>query len=167
MCDQYGQHSVSTMLTHQRQVCLNLMEKSADPLVLTGDLMDEIQTINKLKQGKHGISLAWLLVMKRMLAVYFYDLDSALAIAEELRDMKSVIRKTGTVLPFVLSTHLFLEGLVLASLSRTEKKHVGSCRVILEKLKSDKRSGQQNIDNKIYLLEAQMAAAKGDRAVAL
>ena len=129
--------------------------------------MNEIETIDALKQGKHSISLAWLLLMKHMLAVYFHDLDSVLAVASELRDMKSVIRKTGTVLPIVLSTHWFLEGLVLASLSRTDKKHVGPCRVILEKLKSDKHSGQQNFDNKIYLLEAQMAAAKGDRVVGL
>jgi hypothetical protein len=60
--------------------------------------------------------------MKHMLAVYFHDFETATSISPVLRSMRAVIKKTGTVLPVVLHTHLFLEGLVAATLSHLSDK---------------------------------------------
>jgi hypothetical protein len=160
LCDRYGQQSVGMMLKHQLQVCLNLMGESANPVVLTGEVMDEQETIEAL-QGKHSISLVWLLLMKHMLAVYFCDSETATSVAAVLRTL--AIKKTGAVFPFILHTHHFLSGLAAAPLLRTDKKQVGQCRKILENLTAEKHSGHQNFENKICLLEAEMAAARGDR----
>jgi hypothetical protein len=75
--------------------------------------------------------------------------------------MRAVIKKTGTVLPVVLYTRLFLEGLVAATLSHSsDKSQAGNCRKTRENLVKERRSGHSNFENKICLIEAEKAAFK-------
>ncbi len=161
LCAQYRQQSVGMMLAHQLQVCYNFMGRSVNPVVLTGDVMNEIETM-ELLQGKHPVALAWLLLMKHMLTVFFNELEEAQNIALLLKKMR-----TGPVPPFVLRMHLFLKGLTAAVLSHNDGAQKRHARRILEMLKSDKRVTFQNNENKIYLLEAELAVTNGDRERAL
>lgn len=166
LCDQYDQQSVGVMLSHQVQLCLNLLGRSANPIILTGEAMDEDEAIKAL-DGKHPVSLAWILIMKHFLAVYFHDLDGAVAISLKLNKMKTALMFTGGVLPFIPYTHLFYECLVSASLAKTDKLQAKHARGLLEKIKSDKHVTCRNFDNKIALLEAELAASRGDNDLAL
>lgn len=152
-------------MTHQLQMCFNLMGKSAssdDPLVLTGEVMSEAETMKAI-EGKHPISLAWIWLMKHMLAVYFGRFDEAKVMASNIKASMSCL---GAVLPFIPYTHLFLEGLAAAALSRTQKLEGKRARQILDKLKSNRHVTCRNFDNKIALMEAEMATSRGDRVVA-
>jgi hypothetical protein len=152
---------VGMMLNPQLQVCFNFMGRVADPLVLTGEVMDEKATLAFL-DGKHPVALTWILLTKHLLAVYFQDLERARSIANVLKKMKM-----GAVLPFVLHNHLFLEGLTAATLSRTEKSQTKRAQQILLKLKSVQRGAGDNYENKIHLMEAEIAASRGNRDHAL
>jgi tetratricopeptide (TPR) repeat protein len=161
LCGYYGQKGVGVMLSHQLQLCFNFMGRADDPLVLTGEAMNEKETIDFL-QGKHPVALAWLLIMKHVLAVYFHDLQQATIIEAQLSKMK-----TAAILPFVLHSHLFLEALTTATLSRTDPGVIRNSRKLLEKLKADKHVTYSNNENKVRLVEAEVAAATGDRDLAL
>ena len=165
LCDQYNQQSVSIMLTHQLQLCHNLMGKSFgdDPLVLTGEVMNEAETIKDIG-AKHPVSLGWLWLMKHMLAVYFGRFEEAKTMALLV---KSALSFLGAVLPFIPHTHLFLEGLVAARLSKTQKLEAKRARIILTKLRSNQHVTCRNFDNKLSLIEAELAASRGDRDLAL
>lgn len=161
LCGYYGQKGVGVMLSHQLQLCFNFMGRAVDPLVLTGEAMNEKETIDVL-EGKHPVALAWLLIMKHVLAVYFHNLEAASTIEIQLSKMK-----TAAILPFVLHSHLFLEALTTATLSRTDANAIQNSRRLLEKLKADKHVTFSNNENKILLVEAEVAAAVGNRDLAL
>jgi hypothetical protein len=156
LCSLYNQQSVGVMLSHQQQVCLNFMGKSANPLVLTGEVMNEEETIEAL-QGQHLISLAWLLIMKHMLAVYFNDLQQAVVLSEVISKMR-----TSTIMAVALRIHLFLEGLTAATLSRHDRQQALRARQILVKLKSGQQGSSENFENKICLVEAEMTANRDE-----
>jgi hypothetical protein len=150
------------MLTHQLQVCYNFMGRSVNPVVLTGEAMDEAEAMKYL-QGKHPVALALLLLMKHILLVYFNEMQEAQNVALMLQSLK-----TGPVPPFILLTHLFLRGLSVAVLSRVcGKKPKRQMQQILEKLKTDKRVTFRNRENKIYLLEAEIEVTNNNRGKAL
>jgi hypothetical protein len=166
LCEQYDQQSVGVMLCHQVQWCLNFMGRSVNPIVLTGEVMNEENAIKAL-EGKHPVSLAWILVMKHVLAVYFHELDKARKIATHLHKLNEALLLTGAVLPFVPYTHLFLECLAAASLSKSDRNQAKYAKKILDKIKSDRHVTCRNFENKIALLEAELAASRGDRELAL
>jgi hypothetical protein len=157
LCRQYSQHGVETMLIHQLQMCYNLMGRSIDPLLLTGEVMNEEQTIGAL-QGVHMSTLAWLLIMKHMLAVYFNEDHQAITISRTLSNMK-----TGAVMPVILRIHLFHENLSVAAISRRSNTNKSArTRRMLENLRSSQDGNIENFENKIFLVEAEMISGNND-----
>lgn len=151
LCHQYSQLSVGTMLSHQLQLCYNFMGRSRDPVVLSGDEMNEDETVVAL-QGRHMSTLAWLLIMKHMLAVYFNDHSKAFAISNTLSGIT-----TSAIMPVVLRIHLFHQSLSAASMSHSSFQQTTRARQILSKLKSCPHGHSEDFENKICLVEAEMA----------
>ncbi len=170
-CHQYNLTSAGLLLRHQLQLCLNLMGRSDDQ-----DLMNETDTIAQL-QGKHPVALAWLLIMKHMLAVYFHDFVLATRLSGEIH-MQLDSMKSAFILPVALDTLLFLEGVTAATLSSCHKdddnhnkkqqqqqQQERRAQQILSKLQARQRFTCANYENKIRLIQAEIimaAASRGD-----
>jgi hypothetical protein len=160
-CAQYGQRSADTIFSHKQQLCLNFVEKVHDPVTLTGKAMDEDENIRTL-EGKHLVSLAGLLLMKHMLAVYFNEFEVARTTAARFRAMK-----VDGILEVSVVIHEFLEGLAAAVLSRTERNEIWRAQRICKRLKTYQSISPENFTNKVCLLEAEIAAVNGDEQFAL
>jgi hypothetical protein len=158
---QYSQNSADMILSHQEQFCLNFMGRAQDPITLTGEVINEEETMRAL-QGKHPVSLAWLLLMKHMLAVYFNAPEEARKIATHFRMLR-----VDAVLQISQVTLLFLEGMAAAMLSSTGKNEKLQAQRICKQVSSHLSSSSENFTNKVCLLEAEIAAANGDERVAL
>lgn len=158
-CNQYKLTSAGVLLLHQLQACFNFMGRSADPVTLTSDLMDEVQTNSEL-QGRHPVAFTWLLLIKHMLSVYFHELELATELSKQIYKQLATM-KTSFILPFAIDTHLFLDGLTAATLSRGDKQHVKRANKVLSQLQARKRFTGASYENKICLLEAEMLAASG------
>lgn len=161
ICIQYGQSSADMILSHQEQFCLNFMGRAHDPVTLTGEVLNEEETIRSL-QGKHPVSLAWLLLMKHMLAVYCNEPLEAKRIAAHYRMLK-----VDAVLQVSEVTLLFLEGMAAAMLSKTDKSEIGSSKRICKQVQVHQAASPENFNNKISLLEAEIAVVNGDKKEAL
>lgn len=158
---QYGQTSMDMILSHQEQLCLNLMGNAEDPVVLTGEVIEEKETIGML-EANHPYALTWFLFMKHMLAVYFNKHEDAKKLAVRFRALK-----VDGILPVSVVTHLFLEGMSAADLSKTKKLELRHAQRVCRKVGSYLSTSSDNFVNKVRLLEAEIASAKGDQQAAL
>ncbi len=76
LCTQYNQRLAVVPLALNLQFCLNLMGQAIDPLVLTGDIMNEGEVMISL-QANNPVSFEWLHVLKLSLAVFMNDIPVA------------------------------------------------------------------------------------------
>jgi tetratricopeptide (TPR) repeat protein len=138
------------------QVFHNLTGRSANPWILTGEAMDEEQTLLATKV-KHPIAYMFVLLYKHQLAVYMNNFSEAQRISVVIQqgDM-------GNVFPFLVASYEFMEGLVTARLSGSSKHHRTRAHRMLSKLKVYARHCPQNFQGKAVLVEAELCASTGD-----
>lgn len=161
ICVQYGQNSTDMILSHQEHLCHNLMGRAPDPLTLSGEVINEADTMRAL-DGRHPYSLRWLLLIKHLLAVYFNQHPEARNIAARFRAMGD-----GGILEASAVSHTFLEGLTAAVLSKTDRNELRRAQKVCKELRSYQRISSENFTNKVCLVEAEMAAATSDIHVAM
>lgn len=161
LCLRYKLMTASTIFNIILQVFHNFSGKSADPLVLTGEALNEEQTLLETN-GKHPVAYMFVLLYKHHLAVYM----NAFSEAERIL---ALIQRTdmGNIYPYLVSAHEFLKGLVAAKLSRSSKRHRSSANRSLSKLRRYARHCPQNFQGKVFLVEAELAASAGDMDCAL
>jgi tetratricopeptide (TPR) repeat protein len=138
------------------QLFHNFSGKATDPLVLTGEALDEKETLLETN-GKHPVAYMCLLIYKHQLAVYMNDFSEAQRISAVIQrgDM-------GNIFPFLVSSHVFMEGLVVSRLSQTSKQQWTRANRMLSKLRRYAKHCPQNFQGKVYLVEAELAASTGD-----
>lgn len=161
LCVQYGQNSVQIYYDIMGQFCLNMMGKSENPLVFSGEAMNEDKVLIEIKERKNLFAIAALVNSKHAVAVYMNDLNAANVMAARLKSVKSKL------LPLALNIHHFLQGIVSATLSRTSRYHRRQAHLILTKLRKCSHHCSENFLNKVYLVEAELASSMGNVEKAL
>lgn len=153
LCIKFGQSSVQLLVEVNLQVVLNLLGRSSNPLVLTGEVINEDYVVRVTREKAPGIYL-YLLFAKLQLAVYLNDFAEALV---TLGRLKGLDRKK--ILPFMIVVLHFFEGLTYAA---TGQRKFAMAHVA--KLKVFAKHGPCNFLNKLLLIEAEIASQDGRNA---
>ncbi len=156
LASKYCQHFCLSHFDTLIQFCLNLMGEAEDPLVLTGDGINEVEAL-RLWEETSMISYFGVLVAKHFMAVYMNDLTLAGHLAATMR-LKRVEKK---LLPFVMHNHMFLQGVASATLSRTSCEHKEQANRLLKELRESAQHCPENYLHKVYLIEAEIANSSG------
>ena len=144
------------------QFVMNLMGRSKDPLVLTGELMNEDQSRQRYTEWKHDRALQLMANVKLFLAIYFGDMT----LAKQMSKYAATLKKEGPkTLVFLV---LFCQGLIAIHKARcnknnnqrkrrSHKKNVKTCPPIRElaTLEGMVRRGCGNVVHYILLLQAE------------
>lgn len=153
----YNQMSMEAMTDPMLQACYNLMGRSENPLVLTGEVMDEEKWKAASPETDQMMSF-FLLALKLLLSLYL-DLDDA-SILKEYRT-----NNPGVVISYVYKYFTFFQGLAEARkgtlLSRWR------ARRNLRYLEKAMLRCPENHTNKVFLLKAEIAASSGKDEYAL
>ncbi|CAB9512792.1 expressed unknown protein [Seminavis robusta] len=152
-CYEYGQLFMVDMLKITLQGCRNL--QSTGLVYLTGSAMVEEEMLEKV--ANHSTGFLWLHQIKYLLAVYFNEYEYADSLTPVIRkNMRSV------VLPFTGTVQTFLQGLVSAVLAEKSRKQHRVARKRLTELKKAAKVNPDSLQNKVCLLEAELARVSGD-----
>jgi tetratricopeptide (TPR) repeat protein len=156
LCLQYGQQLVLMWVEQNMQLCLNFMGQSVDPLVLTGEVMDEAEVV-RIMETRSPINLVGLLMVKLTLAIYMNNIPVAIEVwrrLESLHHKKSVLR-------FYYALQLFFEGFIAAILSTSSKASRRRAKNRLARLKVFAKHSPNNYLHKVHLIEAELASSAG------
>ncbi|CAB9504982.1 expressed unknown protein [Seminavis robusta] len=161
LCRDYNQDLTFTMAAYCHQFCLNLMGQGKEPLVVTGDYVDEVETGEEALQSHRIMFRACAACMKYMLAIYHDQYDAAEAFRKDRRLL--FLPYNRTAVPTMGLLHVFHEGLVAVS--------SGRIRVARNRLKILQRSMvadcPETVTHKVYLLDAEILAYGGHHDDAL
>lgn len=167
LCLDYGQMKTLAYIASVEQVCCNLLGISDDPLVLTGNFVDENKLLKEMQTNRRGSAIAVILHLKYFLATYLNDFKSASALYKENKEQFS----SAFVSCFRLF-QVFYEGISFAGLSRIVS---GSCRkrALADVQKRVKALNNfvvqcpENAINKLYLVKAELEFSCGRYTCAL
>ena len=150
----------------QLQMIHNLMGKSADPLILRGEIMTDekvAEIASQQSMESYETYFVQVMVWSLLLAYHFGDLKKALATAN---DSCQIIKDFGS--SFLVSIHYFYHGMAsLAAASdpayeATKKEHLFVASKALKKLKRVANHCPENCQHKVFLMQAEFAAVQGD-----
>lgn len=132
------------------QYYLNLMGRSTNALVLTGEACNEEEAL----KTKNPVTFIFAHFVKLQLAVYMNDIPAAKAVSERIEKMDEK-----KLLPFMGVTLHFFQGLTHAisntrTGNRKAKRH-------LAKVKVAAKHAPFNFLHKAYLIEAELASQAG------
>lgn len=163
LCICYKVNTAITTTSIILQVFHNLTGRAINPVVLTGEVLDEDQTsLNTF--GKHPVAYMFLLLYKHYLAVYMNDFQEAQEISIMIQESDM-----GNIYPFLVSLFEFFDGLVASRLARSSKPQHKRANQLLLKLRLYAKHCPQNFQGKVWLVEAELAASSGgiDDALAM
>lgn len=162
LCIQYNQQSVLKSLDLKMQFFLNLMGRSDDPLILTGEAMNEEEAMRQMRE-RNGLDLVRLHIFKLSLAVYMNDHLAARAICARLREF----RKIQATPYYYAITQLFMEGLTASISPRSSKKEQVCAKVVVRVLKRYANHAPANYLHRVMLIQAELAvkANKLEKAI--
>lgn len=143
------------------QVVLNFMGKSDNPLILTGDILNEEVALNEAK-AKNEVAHLLILVSKQSLAIYMDNMPIAQAMSAKLQRFRK-----GDMFPFLRTKFAFQEAFVAARLAHTSNRQRKLAIRKLSMLKVFAERCPQNYQNKVLLVEAELAASLGNADDAL
>ncbi len=150
LCSKFGQLSTQSWVELYLQQLLNLMGQSNDPLVLTGEVINE-EEVMRVAKDSNPLDYLYLHFSKLQLAVYMNDIPSARSIIHQVRKLDKK-----KFLPYMIGLLHFYEGLANA-MSSTPKDRAYA-RKCLAKLTVFAKHAPCNYQNKVYLIEAELAA---------
>jgi hypothetical protein len=135
------------------QGCSNLQGHATDnPLVLTGADMQEEEMIKKASGEKLASGYLWIFVIKYMLAAYMHDFEYAESFSYEIRKHIHV-----TAFSLIKTVHLFMEGFVAAARGTNSRRNRSIARSRLKGLRKAAKNCPENLNNKVCILEAEIA----------
>ncbi len=155
VCKQYKQLSVVAQVEMHLQFCLNLMGKSRNAVVLTGDAMTE-QDVMVATQATNPQYFAWLHVLKLTLAVYMNDLSVAQNMSCRLKHLAF-----NTMTRCHVAAFLFVDGMTAAMSSVSSQQEKKRAANLVVKLKRFAEHAPANYLHRLYLVEAEMATSAG------
>lgn len=137
-----------------RQAMHNFMGKTANPLVLTGESIDEGAINKQNEENSDQTGTFFIHFLKLMLSYHFGELEAAKEHAAEARKLlEAVLAK------FEIPNHHFYEALTHLELARKTKGttrlgHLWKAKWPLSKLKTWSKTAPQNFQHKVDLIEA-------------
>ena len=141
-----------------QQMVLNFMGQSDDPLVLTGEVMEqtkflkETENVPRARNEYHRCRM--------ILAYYFGDLS----LAEEMSERMPDADEEGSVA--MLPMHFFYQGLIALSLARTttKGKYRRKARMYTSQIRTWVKKGNPNCHHMLLLLQAEtMGLSKAEK----
>lgn len=135
------------------QCMLNLMGRSANPTVMTGDAMDQEQ----FEKGKLGVVV--MMSYRMQLAYYFGDLTLGETLVDKLRP-----HSESFAAPYFQVARRFFFSLILLGLAKRSKKQnpPKSVKKDIEWLKKRVNQGAINCLHKLLIVDAELSSFKGD-----
>lgn len=158
MLTDYSQHFHFSILQPLAQLVLNLRGENANPLILTGEYMDQDDCVSEWTGLGHERALNQCHYSRMYLAYMFNDYDLAGAVSEKLMPFK----RLGPVC--WLPPRLLFEGLVafaLAQKGSSKRRNLRHGRSLLAKLEDYVRQGNVNCHHMLMLLRAELVAVTG------
>jgi len=159
----HKQHSTLVEAQIFLQFILNLRGESVDPLVLTGEVMDQ-ESVLREHMANDMNSVEYVSVHRMQLA-YLMDEPS---IAAELVKKLSRLYKTMSIGAYTASTTALDVALVSLELARTgdKRRHLSTASRMLRGLKKWAKYSPENFLGYVHLVEAEYAAVKGKHFLA-
>ena len=149
-----------TMILPFRQATLNLMGESDDPLVLTGEAMDEVELLEEAKAEGNLMCLNCVNSIRMELAYQFHEYSRALEIADVLDPPEQAYPAF-----FQGLRQKLFEGLTCFALAREGGSNANSLKkrgnVIVKMFSKLVKGGDVNVVHYLHLLSAEQAFAKG------
>lgn len=162
---QYKHHYFLTEMLLIRQMTQNLMGLSRDRLLLTGEGVDQDQTLNYALKNKVMLLVHTINGYRMWLAYYFSEYELAGEIAGKSRGYAKYFGPHHATW-----RRAFIEGLTAFALARrnkkTQKKWVRRGRKVKKKMKMWIKAGNVNSLHMLALLEAEDAAIMGKENLA-
>mmetsp|Transcript_27698 Transcript_27698/g.35378 ORF Transcript_27698/g.35378 Transcript_27698/m.35378 type:complete len:373 (+) Transcript_27698:203-1321(+) len=162
MMQEYKQISTCNLVRVMRQAALNMMGRSKDPLILTGEAMDQEHLLKNAIERKHR-NLELLIYLHCSWLAYFfgsYELASQMA-----GHAQAIIHETCSA-TFSVCNHAFFNGLIsLALLRKTgDTKWKSIANESIEKMENWTKYAPENCQHKLFLLQAESAFFLGQDA---
>jgi tetratricopeptide (TPR) repeat protein len=156
----HKQTNMIQFLVPNMQFALNMMGQSKDPLVLTGEAMIEDQVLHEAVTTQNYASIALLHLMKLQLLSYFQDYEMAESSADALA--KTNIQGAASFPRYLVAAWQLHEGLAAVTLcSQRSRRRMRTTRRNIKKLRAMSHHDPAVCLNKLFLLEAEAAAANG------
>ena len=153
----YSQDNIRNVLILYGQTVFNFQGRSTDPLVLTGEAMDEDQFMKECKQKKAVNNSNCARFMKMILAYFFEEYELAVENAEPLWNRKKVNDSTH----MYVSQYAFVSAmLAMAMEAKTGNKHkYRKIHVKFMKMVVDwEKKGVGHVSHMVLLLRAEREA---------
>ena len=163
----YGQEKARTIMCTTLQLCHSLQGKARDPLSLSGEFLNEAETIQSLKYNHLESLMVVLVNYKYMIATLMGENKAADALYQankpHLKDF---------LMPTLPIYHNFFRALVSAALARessgwARRRRLGEARQQYQKLQTKLIHCPDNIVNKLYLIDAELEFCRGRYSTAL
>jgi predicted ATPase len=137
------------------QFLLNLMGRSANPSIMTGEAMEESTFVQKLTQQKNIGALQCFWIYKGQLCYYFNDMKEARRILIEYGKTKDNLK-----LHLFTPIYVFFYGLVSLDLARStnKRKHIRTAKKMIKIVEDWVKIGNVNFSHKLLLLKAELEA---------
>ena len=143
-------------VTDVLQFLQNLSGSVENPLVLSGAVMNEAESILRAKRSGHKRSLMEINMHRLMLAYFFNDYDSALSLTRQLLSIKAAGMSPN------LFPRIAMEGLVHFAMAAKSgrRRHARKGRSFLRLLLDIQTKGCPNVFHFVVLLEAEYMAVR-------
>jgi hypothetical protein len=164
----YKQDAIRDFVLCLWQVTLNLLGQSKDPLVLTGEAMDELAMAKVVADTNNQALEMFLLSCRMELAYIFGDFELAGQLAESSKEYGVKVCQG----ELMVAKHTFFQGLIWCRKAAAEgrrkfrSRHVRRARAITKKMKKWVQMGNVNCLHQVQLLEAEMAFLNGREGIA-
>jgi predicted ATPase len=155
----YKQEVLLILIIPTLQLVLNLRGQSDDPLIMTGEMMDQEAMLREAAETNNTTQICSIHNSRLFLACLFGDFE----VAQDAVTKSWNVEEEMIALYDVIVYHTFA-GLVAASLARRSKRrtHVSQLRKHLKKVARWAKHSPKNNLHKQWLLEAELAALLGD-----
>jgi hypothetical protein len=164
LMQKYRQDTALRFTSLLLQFVLNLTGRSRDPLILTSDDYEREVEVKRIGRSAHNYYRTPLSMYRFLLAFYFNEYDLAEKLARESRSNKFF--DTGSLMYSLNSFYQAMTAMALAQHSR-DRRRVSFARRSLKRLKKYEQLVPENCQNKVLLIEAELAAYNGNMELAL
>lgn len=163
ICNEHQHPFIDDFIGPLLQTCYNLQGRgSRDPLILDGDAMIEKELVEKASAERLATGFVWIYMAKYFLSMFLNEFDYAESLSKEInKHIKDI------VLPFMKPYHIWCEGLVAAARGKASSTRRAKAQKRLKQLKKIAKDCPENLANKVFLLEAELAACRGKHDDAL
>jgi len=163
-CCQFHQEAVMMEILPFYQLTLNLLGKSEDPLVLSGEAMVEQDFVDHVVCSNEGVGSILLLRYARIFLLYILN-ELELAESERLKLDPRIDFVSTYFMKYLNYFFCGMTSLGMARKGKSIRKHVKNATFYMKKLEDIAKAGSPNFIPMLKLLNAEKQALKGADAM--